>query len=132
MKLSRRMPLWCATCTMLLAPVLPHAHADDANWRDITRSDALLDRTSLEAIAKRSTLDTAERARLALALARIDALLRKPAERAQALQQLAGERARLADALGSNPRAGSILLDIAQDALLSRLAEGTTDAECAL
>ena len=132
MKLSRRMPLWCATCTMLLAPVLPHAHADDANWRDITRSDALLDRTSLEAIAKRSTLDTAERARLALALARIDALLQKPAERAQALQQLAGERARLADALGSNPRAGSILLDIAQDALLSRLAEGTTDAECAL
>ncbi len=107
-------------------------HGDTGDWRDITRSDALLDRASLEAIGKRTSLDTAERARLALALAHIDALRQNSPDRAQALTQLAGERARLADALGNDPRAGAVLLDIAQDALLSRLAEGTTDAECAI
>ncbi len=114
------------------ATTLAHAPGEDADWRDITRSDALLDRASLEAIAKRSSLDTAERARLALALAHIDALQQEAAGRTQALVQLAGERARLAEALGRDARAGSLLLDIAQDALLHRLAEGTTDAECAV
>ena len=106
--------------------------ADDANWRDIIRSDALLDRSSLDAIAKRASLDAVERTRLALAFARIDALRKSPQERTQALTQLAGERARFADALATDPRAGSVLLDIAEDALLNRLAQGTVDAECAV
>ncbi|RLS94792.1 MAG: hypothetical protein DWI11_04250, partial [Planctomycetota bacterium] len=79
--------------------------ADDANWRDIIRSDALLDRSSLDAIAKRASLDAVERTRLALAFARIDALRKSPQERTQALTQLAGERARFADALATDPRA---------------------------